>query len=542
MIVLYLILYCLLLLAFSAYRTNKSVHHFQQNGYNNEKYLKWLKASPLAQKTDYENVLSVSLLLMLASVGFTLLNPIGTALCFLLALVFLYLSFFMYQFRSKNDHVKLKLVYTNRVKRLLVTLGLMHLISFGLAIGLIVAYLTFPAVIGAVLIMQLTITNLPLLITAANSINRPLELHINNGFIKDAQRILKANKHLTVIGITGSYGKTSVKNVLAAMLSQKYATLMTPESYNTPMGVVKTIRGSLKPYHEMFICEMGAYVNGEIKEICDIVHPDMSVITCIGTQHLDTFKTQENIISTKAEIFGGTKSGGTVFINLYDQYIRNLKLQDDVEKITFGEPGSYCYVLDSKITGKGTTLTIASESHGTFDITTKLLGRHNIENIVLCVAIALRLGVSPEQINRSLYDIQPVKHRLSYHTTDAGYTIIDDAFNSNPIGSKNAVEVLQIFEGNKKIIMTPGMIGLGDRQDELNEKFGEYIGKGVDYAVLVGDKQTAAIQKGIRATGFPEDRLIVVNSTKQAFDYVYSIIGPGDVLLIENDLPDIFNE
>ena len=436
MIVLYLILYSLLLLAFSAYRTNKSVHHFQQNGYNNEKYLKWLKNSPLAQKTDYENVLSVSLLLMLAAVALVFLNPILTALSFLLALVFLYLSFFMYQFRSKNDHVKLKLVYTNRVKRLLVTLCAMHLVSFGTALGLIAIHMTLPAVIGAILIMQLTITNLPLLITAANSINRPLELHINNGFIKDAQRILKANKHLTVIGITGSYGKTSVKNVLAAMLSQKYATLMTPESYNTPMGVVKTVRGSLKPYHEMFICEMGAYVNGEIKEICDIVHPDMSVITCIGTQHLDTFKTQENIISTKAEIFGGTKPGGTVFINLYDQYIRNLKLSDDVEKIAFGEPGSYCYVLDSKITGKGTTLTIASESHGTFDITTKLLGRHNIENIVLCVAIALRLGVSPEQINRSLYDIQPVKHRLSYHTTDAGYTIIDDAFNSNPIGSK----------------------------------------------------------------------------------------------------------
>lgn len=542
MIVLYLLLYSLLLLAFSAFRTNKCVHHFQQNGYNNEKYLKWLRTSSLAQKTDYENVLSVSLILMLATIAMVYVNPILMTLTFVLALVFMYLSFFMFDFRSKSDHVKLKLVYTNRVKRLIATLSVLHALTFGVALFLILGLLSLPSVIGALLIMQVTITNLPRLITLANSINKPMELHINNGFIKDAQRILKSNEHLTVIGITGSYGKTSVKNVLAAMLSQKYATLMTPESYNTPMGVVKTIRGSLKPYHEMFICEMGAYVPGEIKEICDIVHPDMSVITCIGTQHLDTFKTQENIIKTKSEIFFNTKPGGTVFVNLYDQYIRELKLQDNVEKIAFGEPGSYCYVQDSKITGKGTTLTIASESHGTFEITTKLLGRHNIENIMLCVAIALRLGVSPEQINRSLYDIQPVKHRLSYHKTEGGYTIIDDAFNSNPIGSKNAVEVLSIYEGNKKIIMTPGMIGLGDRQDELNEKFGEYIGKGVDYAVLVGDKQTAAIQKGIRSTGFPEERIIIKNSTKEAFDYVYSIIEKDDVLLIENDLPDIFNE
>jgi UDP-N-acetylmuramoyl-tripeptide--D-alanyl-D-alanine ligase len=317
---------------------------------------------------------------------------------------------------------------------------------------------------------------------------------------------------------------------------------MTPESFNTPMGVVKTIRGSLKPYHEIFICEMGAYVPGEIKEICDIANPDMSVITCIGEQHLDTFKTQENIIKTKAEIFENTVEGGTIFVNLYDEHIKALKIDNNVEKIAFGESGSYCYVTSSKITTKGTSLTIVSKEHGTFEVTTKLLGQHNIENIMLCVTIALRLGVTPEQINRSLYDIQPVKHRLSYHKTDGGYTIIDDAFNSNPIGSRNAVEVLHIFEGNKKIIMTPGMIGLGDRQDTLNEKFGEYIGKGADYAVLVGDKQTTAIQKGIRSTGFPEDRIIIKNSTKEAFEYVYSIIEKDDVLLIENDLPDIFNE
>ena len=127
--------------------------------------------------------------------------------------------------------------------------------------------------------------------------------------------MLQSCSNITVIGITGSYGKTSVKFYLNKLLSAKYNVLMTPESFNTPLGVVKTIRTSLKATHEIFICEMGAKNINDIKEICDIVHPKHGVITSIGPQHLESFKTVENVVKTKFELADAIDKNGMVFLN-----------------------------------------------------------------------------------------------------------------------------------------------------------------------------------------------------------------------------------
>ena len=541
------ILYLVIFGFFTLYKCIKDIHDFQQNSYTVSTYLMWKSYSKERTVYDYNRVALFSSLLFIMGIFFQGLILKNLFIC--LAFIFLYFSYFMFRFRKNAAKTKKPLVFTARVKRIIFTMVMLNALYFIVVISKIL-YWNSPYFETCAIIVNLFLNiNSYIFVFLGNFINKPVEKAVKNWYINDARKLLKENKELMVIGITGSYGKTSVKNILASILSQKYSVLMTPESYNTPMGVVKTIRESLKTYDEIFIAEMGAYREGEIKEICDIVDPDLSVITSIGEQHLDTFKTKENIIKTKGEIFQNTVANGTAFVNLYDENIRSIKIRDDIEKIYFGksedeflDKNSYCYAEKFEVTGEGTKVTINSVKYGVFDVKTRFLGRHNIENIVLCVAIGIRLGLSPNQINKGLMDIEPVEHRLSYKKNPAGYTIIDDAFNSNPVGSRNALEVLKLMEGNKKIVMTPGMIGLGEKEEEYNEKFGEYMIGICDYVILVGDKQTKAIQKGLKNVMFPEDGIKVVKNTSEAFSLINKIIDKDDVILIENDLPDIFNE
>ena len=180
-------------------------------------------------------------------------------------------------------------------------------------------------------------------------INTPIENNINNNFCKKATKTLKSIPDFKVVGITGSYGKTSTKYIINTILSQKYNSLMTPESYNTTMGVVKTINDKLKPIHQLFVCEMGAKYKGDIKEICDIVHPDFGVVTAIGPQHLDTFGTVENVAKTKLELVDSLPDNtGIAFVNWEDENIRKAKITKKIVK--YGLNKSADYYADRKST------------------------------------------------------------------------------------------------------------------------------------------------------------------------------------------------
>lgn len=172
--------------------------------------------------------------------------------------------------------------------------------------------------------------------------------------------MLKACPDLKVIGITGSYGKTSVKYYLSTVLKAKYNVLMTPESYNTPMGVVKTIREQLRPTHEIFVCEMGARHVGDIKEICDIVFPEYGIITSIGEQHLETFKSIENIIKTKFELYDAVADKDKMFLNGDNENItKTLIGKGDKISHTYGlNEQNETYAYDIKVTNKGTVFSV----------------------------------------------------------------------------------------------------------------------------------------------------------------------------------------
>lgn len=512
---------------------------FQQNSYRPERYLHWMNVTkqPLIKKSDYMYVIGSGVSMLSLSFNNLWVGLLG----FVLGLAFTALSILMFHVKTTWQPAKKKLAWTPRVRRMLITafiwLNLLYAFAF-VSRGILFIWfaLLFSVIYSWAFVML------------ANTTNKPIEAGINHYYYTDAKKRLTMNPNLIVIGITGSYGKTSVKNVLHQLLSEKYNVLMTPESYNTLLGVIRTIREKLNPTHDVFIVEMGAKEIGDIAEICKLVTPDIGMITSIGPQHLDTFKTLENVIKTKGELFEGVKSNGMIFVNLNDENIGKLKPRGDVKAIFFGrenhKKADYA-VSGEHINEEGTLFNLIhgkgkNKEHTT--LKTKLFGAHNIDNMLGSIAIAMELGVSPERINRALFDLHPIKHRLSISKSPLGYTILDDAFNSNPTGSKNALEVLKKMKGGKKIILTPGMIELGERQFELNEKFGEYMASACDYVVLVGKKQTAPIQQGLKNKKFPPEKIVVVQNLSEGFKAVNDYAKPNDVLLIENDLPDSFNE
>jgi UDP-N-acetylmuramoyl-tripeptide--D-alanyl-D-alanine ligase len=389
-----------------------------------------------------------------------------------------------------------------------------------------------------VFVLALVVLCTPFIALLSNTINMPVEKGINRRYINDAKKILKGMDRLIVIGITGSYGKTSTKYFLNKILSSKYNVLMTPESYNTPMGVVKTIRTQLKSFHEIFICEMGAKYTGEIEEICDIVNPKYGIITSIGPQHLETFKSIENIIKTKFELAAALPGDGVIFLNYENEYIRNAVLNKRKVSYAISPLGCDYEAKNIHVSNSGSAFDVTLARGGECHFETKLIGIHNVENITGSIAVADYLGLDPGDIVMNVRRLEGVPHRLQL-LNRRGMTIIDDAFNSNISGAKMALDVLNTFEGFK-ILVTPGMIELGNLQDSYNHEFGIKAAGVCDYVILVGVRQTGSILGGLKSGNYPDEKVFVTETIEGAFKKMEVIDSGGlqKIVLLENDLPD----
>ncbi|MDE6558667.1 MAG: UDP-N-acetylmuramoyl-tripeptide--D-alanyl-D-alanine ligase, partial [Muribaculaceae bacterium] len=345
-----------------------------------------------------------------------------------------------------------------------------------------------------------------------------------------------------VIGITGSYGKTSTKHYLHTILSEKFETLMTPGSYNTPMGVIRTVREMMKPYTEIFICEMGAKQKGDIKEICDLVSPDCGIITAVGPMHLETFGSIDNVCSTKFELSDAIPANGFVIVNndFAPAAAREVSNTDVIRYAVTNTSNCDYVAKDVVYSTEGTSFKVVSPDGIEMTFRTKLIGESNISNLLAAIITAIKMGMDEETIRRGVNRIEQVEHRLSIKRTPGGVTIIDDAFNSNPVGSKMALEVLGQFTGGRRICVTPGMIELGDRREELNEELGRHIGQHSDIAIVVNAYNRDALVKGILDTGFDKKNLHIVDSFSSSQQLLSRILRSGDTILYENDLPDSF--
>ncbi len=501
----------------------------QQNSYRNDRYSRWLSTSQ--DSTSAMRLVSGAVLLASLST----LTPAIWISAGLICAVSLTNTIILARKKYKKP-----LVMTRRASRILLTMLLLAAIPT--VIYLFVCQAQEASLIFVADIILAVFCFSQSFALVANWLLKPVEANINRKYYQDAERILRGMPDLKIIGVTGSYGKTSTKHYLNRILSEKYDVMMTPGSFNTTMGVIRTVREYLKPYNEVFIVEMGAKQPGDIKEICDLVHPEIGIVTAVGEQHLESFKTIENVQRTKFELIDSLPTDGLAVVNNDFPFVANRKV-DNVKCIRYAvsECGPAQYIAeDIRYSAHGTSFTVVTPTGEKFGFSTHLVGECNVSNLLAAIIVALRLEVPIEKISYAVNDIQQVEHRLNMKRTPGGVTIIDDAFNSNPTGSKMALDVLKMMTGGRRIIVTPGMIELGERQEELNAKFGEYIAGAADIAIIVGHYNREAIISGIKSTDTTSLDVHTVNSFSEAQQLLATTLKPGDTILYENDLPDTF--
>ncbi len=534
-------IFAVLAAAATVFAALRCIHMLQLESYQGNMYLKWLRRAGLQDCLLFLLSGGIALMLRIGWVFFYYTMPAAAALlwygadaAYIAAMLYIGVS-------NKKQSAKKPLHYTGRVKRLLVVVliisGIFHMSLF------LPFYLSgWGDVIAMNMLRYLPGMLLPLFVLITHLITLPIENAVKRWYFNDARRKLAARDDLIKIGITGSYGKTSTKFILGTILQERYSTLVTPSSYNTPMGVTRIIREKLEPAHEVFVAEMGARYKGDIAELCRLVGPCYGIITSVGKQHLDTFGSYEAVIRTKSELLTALPEDGAAFINGDNEGCRRMYADSSLkEKYLFGFDGDDLYMKASDIqvdtTGSSFTLTAADGAAARCH--TVLLGRHNIGNVTGAAAIAKYLGLTMEQIAAGIEKLEPVEHRLQL--IQGHVTVIDDAFNANPAGTKAALEVLKSFSPARRIIVTPGMIELGAEEEALNEEFGRDIAGVADIAILVGKSRVEPIKRGLLQAGFAQGCIVQVNTLYDATAKLPLYTVPGSVVLFENDLPDNYD-
>lgn len=446
----------------------------------------------------------------------------------------LFCSLFITNLFSAKQKTPLK--YTKRMARLLVVfIVLVAGLTWGIQyVGFrFIPYLSF-GLIGIIPIL------LPFVVLLAYYITWPIEKIISNSYLKKAKKKLHKNENLIVIGITGSYGKTSVKNILDTILSEKFKVCATPASYNTPLGLSKTILSKLKLDDEIFLAEMGAKQRNDIMELCNMVSPKIGIITGIGNQHLLTFGSEENIVKTKGELAEFiTKNGGKIYACTDNEKTRQLtKIYPNAIQSSIDSKEGL-FVCDVKNTTEGLEFDLCYKKEKVH-CKTILLGEHNVSNILLVSKVAFDLGLSLDEIASGISKLKTIPHRLEILKSQSQYTIIDDAYNSSVEGSSASLKVLSYFDGNKFVI-TPGLIELGSEQFNANFEFGKNMAKVADFVLIDSPINFDAISSGLIFGGFDEKKIIQVANLNLAVEMLAKLAKQGDVVLFENDLPDNYS-
>lgn len=370
---------------------------------------------------------------------------------------------------------------------------------------------------------------------------------------RKAADVIKKHKNLKVVGVTGSFGKTSVKEILAQILSKKFRVVATPESYNKKLSVAQTILNKVKPDTEIFIAEMGAYHSGEISEISRVVKPQIGIITGITNQHLERFGSVENIKRAKNELIEALPQNGYALFNLDNEETREL-----YDKCLVKKDGYDLKETKSEIKKGATFFNLFGK-----EIRTSLLGKHNVLNIIGAVKAALYLGLSQDEIIERIGYVQPVPHRLELIRGDNEALIIDDAYSSNLEGYKAAFNLVKDYQNYPKVLVTPGLVELGQKQKEENRQMALTAANLFDYVIIVNLTNRTPLMNGLLERGWilynpgreetPEkwqlayegikkDKIIFVaydlnEATQEIFP---KISRSGSLILIENDLPDIY--
>lgn len=523
-------------------------HILQLEGYKNEGFSKWVE-------THFSRVFPrrekfFGLLLSFAGLTVGIVDAKKPALLFFFVLWLLIVFLLIFQ-REKRESKK-AFVYTKRAIRLLATYQAVFLLEVIFSFLLLV-FASAPtstsnmvyisrSILFFWLIYFLGILS-PYNLMLANILIKPVEEGINAGYFRQAQRKIRKNSKLTVVGITGSYGKTSTKMIAYSVLSTRYPSLTTPESYNTPMGICKVINAERISDYRYFVAEMGARYRGDIRELCDLCPPQIGILTSIGNQHLETFKTLDAIYETKKELADALSPDGILIVNGDDPNCRKVADSTSVKVVRYGLEGEGLDFKADKIetSSQGLRFMVETNQRNSFEVRTRLLGRHNVYNLLAGVALGFVCEIDPLEIASALAGMDPIPHRLQLIQGLGGAIVIDDAYNANPVGAAMALETLAEFKNGQKILVTPGFVEMGAEEDKENREFGKKAAAVCDRVFLVGAEKTKAIRQGLLEAGFLTSKIEVVDQLDQVTQRLGTIVRSGDVILFENDLPDQYS-
>lgn len=514
---------------------------FQQNGYKLNEFIVWLNDHTFSKVVTSRELLYIGLSLSIIYFGLPHFTNIALALSFGIYSISWFIKTDFYEGKA----VKKPLVTTARMKRLFGIVGILIIIELVALAYLLQHAATYPTFFQNLWFygvgLAFMLMNLAFIVLLAGFIAQPIENQIQEGFKNKARKKLAALSHLKVIAITGSYGKTSVKFMLQAFLKSRYQVCYTPGSFNTPMGICKVINDDLNAQHQLLILEMGARYLGNIEELTLIARPNTALLTNVGYAHLETFGSQDAIAHTKAAIVRALIAGETAVLNGDDVRVREMGKDQPINRLLCGLENGDVQAKNIEYGTFGCRFDVHYNNE-VVPVVTPLLGAHNVSNMLLAFGVGLTYGIRLESMAEIAKTLEPTEHRLELKKLGS-YYMIDDAFNSNPVGAKNAVEILGQFKDVNRYIVTPGMIELGERSIEENYRFGEHIGNAKLEAVfLVGKARTKPIFDGIISTNYPQNAIFVCDSLNEANALLRERIQENDVVLYENDLPDSYNE
>ncbi len=555
------------------------LHFFQQEEYDSGRFLKWWIRTRSFERRASLLCIALALGYFFAFIQFPHLFPFyivvsspdqttfewinnlsSTYVILFGILLFVFALIAAAGFSNRPGAAKKPLAFTSRAKRIftvsyLILLAILFIVSslifFLRAPSDNLAYLyeqLFYALIGPfspivlLLLFLVLLQSIPISLAAANTILNPMEASIQRRYINEAKDILKKYEP-DIIGITGSYGKTSIKHILSHILSCHAQTLATPGSVNTQMGITRVIRERLRSDHRFFIVEMGAYRPGSIQKLCELTSPKSAIVTGVGLAHLERFKTEETIARAKSELPLALPAEGIAVLNGDDPHCRNMAKTLLTHAFFYGRSEDLgpldCRLVESELTAEGMRCVFEYRDK-TYDVTMPLYGEHQALNAAGAFLLAAELGAAPITITAALKIVPPIDHRLVVTKGADGITWIDDAYNSNPTGFLNALDTLRVLPGTNKILITPGMVELGGKHAEEHARVAEKAAQVCDAIALVAPKRIPELREGLLKNGFPEENLHEFDTLNAAKEWLDTVIRSGAVVLFENDLPDLY--
>ncbi|MFA5041543.1 MAG: UDP-N-acetylmuramoyl-tripeptide--D-alanyl-D-alanine ligase [Bdellovibrionales bacterium] len=498
------------------------LHIFQQEEYNSRRFWRWIVRTRAFDRRVSGALLAVVVL------GFFLPPGIEELL---IAAAFILFSFFE---NDPRKSAKKKLVITKRARRI-----------FGIALGFCFAAGAMTSQDANPLLWIVVVQLMPLSLMLSNSLLAPVEDRIQRKILEEARAIV-AKTNPKVIGITGSFGKTSVKHILGHVLELNAPTLFTPGSVNTLMGISRIVREKLTPDIRYFLAEMGAYGQGSIEKLCGLTPPHCGIITAIGEAHFERFKTLDSVARAKFELAEAVVSHdeGKMIVQegvLAQEYARMFVEKHRAQFIVCGRDAS----ADLKIgkveqTASGLTVSVQWQEKN-YDLFAPLHGAVHADNMALAFVTALMCGVTAERAVAALRTTPQIAHRLEVKPLSDGTVYIDDAYNSNPQGFASALDLLSVIASEKKarrILVTPGVVELGEKNDEIHRALGEKAAQNADVVLVVRADKIPTFIEGFKSAAANKEAFAVA-SFKEAREWLGKNVKAPDVILLENDLPDV---